>query len=283
MLFYQSDPAFWLPHGYALLNVNARGYGLSTGKKAVLSEYEANDLYDVVEWAASQTWCNSKVGLNGVSYLAMTQYQGATLHPPHLSAICPWEGLSDFYRDLGYPGGVREIGFVPLWMQLQDLVPWFREKLMNPLMYDQYRSMAADLEKIKVPALICASFSDQGLHTQGTFRLFEKIGSKEKWLYTHRSGKWVEYYGKEGMDLQLKFFNHYLKGEENGMKEVPSIVHQPSPTIINNHHRHYCRCPASVSKFDLSVAPYTKSVTNPIGLFPPLASPPSTSIFEPHP
>ncbi|MHB1431761.1 MAG: CocE/NonD family hydrolase [Streptosporangiaceae bacterium] len=50
----------------------------------------------------------AKVGLAGVSYLAISQYRAVALRPPHLAAICPWEGFSDIYRDLARPGGVRE-------------------------------------------------------------------------------------------------------------------------------------------------------------------------------
>src|SRR5262245_17645414 len=38
-----------------------------------------------------------------VSYLTISQWKVAALNPPHLKAICPWEGLSDLYKDLMYP------------------------------------------------------------------------------------------------------------------------------------------------------------------------------------
>jgi putative CocE/NonD family hydrolase len=67
--------------------------------------------YDLIEWAGMQSWSSGLVGLDGVSYLAISQYKVAALKPPSLAAICPWEGLSDLYRDFAYPGGVREDGF----------------------------------------------------------------------------------------------------------------------------------------------------------------------------
>lgn len=98
--------------GYVVINADTRGSGKSGGGKSVLSDQEALDYYDLIEWAAIQPWSNGKVGLNGVSYLAISQYKVAALKPPHLAAICPWEGFSDFYQDLGRPGGIREDGFV---------------------------------------------------------------------------------------------------------------------------------------------------------------------------
>jgi len=53
--------------------------------------------------------------MNGVSYLAISQYKTAALRPPHLAAICPWEGFSDVYRDFARPGGIREDGFIRVW------------------------------------------------------------------------------------------------------------------------------------------------------------------------
>jgi uncharacterized protein len=52
--------------------------------------------------------------LNFFSYLAISQWKVAALRPKALAAICPWEGFTDVYSDLAYPGGVREDGFVPL-------------------------------------------------------------------------------------------------------------------------------------------------------------------------
>lgn len=40
-----------------------------------------------------------------ISYYATDQWQVATLNPPHLAAICPWEG-ADSYRGLSRHGGI---------------------------------------------------------------------------------------------------------------------------------------------------------------------------------
>jgi uncharacterized protein len=65
--------------------------------------------------------------------------------------------------------------------------------------------------------LVCASFSDHNLHSGGSFRAFERAGSERKWLYTHRGGKWATFYSAAAKAVQRRFFDHYLKGEENGM------------------------------------------------------------------
>ena len=100
------DPEKWVPDGYACVRVDSRGAGRSPGHLDLWSAREAQDLYQCIEWAAAQPWSNGKVGLNGISYYAMNQWQVAALEPPHLAAICVWEGAADYYRDLSHHGGI---------------------------------------------------------------------------------------------------------------------------------------------------------------------------------
>lgn len=216
------DPAFWVTNGYVLINADTRGFGKSEGEGNVFSDLEAKDYYDLIEWAAGMPWSNGKIGLSGVSYLAISQYKVAALQPPHLFAICPWEGFSDFYRDLSRPGGIREDGMVVMWSKLSKTK--IREESYDKQLRDSwYKALAADLEKINVPALVCGSFSDQCLHSRGSFRVFNKISSKHKWLYTHRGGKWASYYSEEALSFQLKFFDYFLKGVDNNLLDIPPV------------------------------------------------------------
>lgn len=109
------DPAWWASQGYAVVNCDLRGAGTSEGSASLLSDQEGEDVYDLIEWAAAQPWSTGAVGLLGVSYLAISQWKAAALRPPGLKAICPWEGFTDAYRDLAYPGGIAEVGFTRLW------------------------------------------------------------------------------------------------------------------------------------------------------------------------
>ena len=100
------DPEKWVPDGYVCVRVDSRGAGQSPGVLDVWSPRETLDFYHCIEWAAAQPWSNGRVGLAGISYYAMNQYQVAALEPPHLTAMCPWEGASDFYREMGRHGGI---------------------------------------------------------------------------------------------------------------------------------------------------------------------------------
>jgi len=211
------DPGWWTAHGFTVVNADSRGCGHSEGTGKLLSRQEAEDTYDLVQWIAGQPWCDGNVVMLGVSYLAISQYAVAALQPPALRAICPWEGFTDAYRDLTFPGGVRESGFTKLWSrniardtrQSYTLGP-MQEK--HPVRDDFWRSLAPDLSAINVPMLVCGSFSDNNLHSRGSVRAFTRAGSTHVRLYTHRGGKWATFYSDAALAEQLKFFRGVLDG-----------------------------------------------------------------------
>jgi putative CocE/NonD family hydrolase len=81
-IFEAADPVYWCAHGYSVINVDPRGSWGSEGDLTILSEQEAMDGYDLVEWAGAQSWSNAKVGMHGVSYLAWSQWKVAALKEP---------------------------------------------------------------------------------------------------------------------------------------------------------------------------------------------------------
>jgi len=221
------DPSYWVPRGYVVVNADLRGYGHSGGKGNLLTEGEGWDYYDLIDWAARQQWSTGRIGLNGVSYLAISQWRAASLRPPSLAAICPWEGFTDAYRELARPGGIRERGFFTMWGNtvLKKSMPTnlWRKIGESSARDDWWRSLVPDLAAIDVPALICASFSDQSLHTGGSFHGFTHIASAQKWLYTHRAPKWATYYSPDALALQKRFFDHFLKFDANGFENTPRV------------------------------------------------------------
>jgi hypothetical protein len=62
--------------------------------------------------------------------------------------------------------------------------------------------------------LICGSFSDNNLHSRGSIRGWENVSSTEKFLYTHRGGKWATFYAPEARAAQLRLFDRYLRGHD---------------------------------------------------------------------
>jgi uncharacterized protein len=253
------DPEKWVPDGYAVVRVDSRGAGRSPGYLDIFSPRETRDYYDCIEWAAAQPWSNGKVGLLGVSYYAINQWQVAALQPPHLAAICPWEGGSDFYRDFTRHGGVLNV-FVRQWYPPQvggvqhgvgERGPRHRatgglaagpptlteaklagnradtpaEVLTRPLADSFYADRSPDLARVTVPVLSAANWAHH-LHTRGNFEGYARVTSSQKWLEVHGLQHWVEFYTDYGVGLQKRFFGHFLKGEDTGWENQPPVLLQ---------------------------------------------------------
>ncbi|MFF0216085.1 CocE/NonD family hydrolase [Streptomyces vinaceus] len=212
------DPVWWVARGYAVVNCDVRGAGTSDGVGSLLSAQEGEDVHDLIEWAGAQPWSSGAVGMLGVSYLALTQWRAASTRPPSLKAIAPWEAFTNAYRGLARPGGVQENGFLRLWdlglRKVRQTYSIRRESARRPVIDAWYRSLDPDLSAIEVPALVCGSFSDNNLHSRGSFAGFEQISSTERHLYTHRGGKWAVFYDQEASAVQLQFFERHLKGRD---------------------------------------------------------------------
>jgi predicted acyl esterase len=226
--FEAPDPMFWCKRGYAVVFADPRGAWLSEGDLRHNGIGEGEDCYDTIEFLAELPWSNGKVGMTGVSYLAAIQYLVASLKPPRLAAINPWEGFSDWYREFAYHGGIRETGFLPrgsdnLRFSLNRTEDTNANVQAHPLYDDYWRSKEIDLESIEVPAFVVASWSDQGLHTRGTMEAWRRMRSPEKWLEVHGQKKWANYYRPESRAKQAAFFDHFLKGEDTGVTSWPRV------------------------------------------------------------
>ena len=226
--FESPDPLYWIPRGYAIINVDPRGTWQSEGNATYWGHEEGDDGHDLVEWAGVQKWCSGKVGLTGVSYLAIIQWLVAATQPPHLAAINPWEGLSDMYREFAFHGGIPETFFTPIWQKsvsysanrVEDIPAMMKE---HPLFDSYWATKVADFSKINVPAFVVASWSDQGLHLRGTLEAFNRIASKDKWLIIHGRKKWEHFHQPDSVQRQQAFFDRFLKGIDNGVPRWPKI------------------------------------------------------------
>jgi uncharacterized protein len=225
--FEGPDPAYWCAQGYAICNPDIRGVVDSGGDSVLWDRQEGRDCYDLIEWLAEQDWCSGKVGMSGTSYLAVSQWFTAAEQPPHLAAINPWEGVSDVYRDLVMRGGMPDTGFA---RQLQDGSFFGKnqkediksESERYPLMNDLWENKIPDFDQITVPAYVVASYSNT-LHTAGTFRAWRRIASQEKWLRIHNSQEWPDYYDEANREDLRRFFDRYLKDEDNGWELTPRV------------------------------------------------------------
>lgn len=225
--FEGPDPAYWCARGYAICNPDIRGVVDSDGDSVLWDRQDGRDCYDLVEWLAEQEWCSGKVGMSGTSYLAVSQWFTAAEQPPHLAAINPWEGVSDVYRDLVMRGGMPDTGFARQLQQGSFFGKNQKEDILAeveryPLVNELWENKIPQFDKITVPAYVVASYSNT-LHTAGTFRAWRRIASEEKWLRIHNSQEWPDYYNEANREDLRKFFDRYLKDEDNGWEQTPRV------------------------------------------------------------
>lgn len=238
------DPNFWVKSGYAVVNMNLPGYANSGGSPRMRGDAQARAFGEAIQWVGERPWCTGRVGLTGVSFLAITQYHVASWRdgggpPQALRCISPWEGVVDLYREQACPGGVADRGFGPFWwntevrgtinctpdefVRLNGALPADFLRL-HPFRDEFWQQIEPRLENITLPMLVCASFSDHGLHTVGSFRAFREASSTHKWVYTHRTGKWSAYYSPEVQALTRRFMDCFLKDDTaNGFLETPRV------------------------------------------------------------
>lgn len=235
------DPEYWVPRGYALVRIDCPGTGKSPGVADVFGPVEHEAYYDAIEWCGTQPWSNGKVGALGVSYLAILQWMVAALRPPHLTAIIPWEGLSDMYREWSYQGGIFAnehnddwfnkqfknfqfgAGALPEEELLANRVDLITEPRKHPLDDEWHQAHAARLEDITVPLLSAANWGSLHLHLRGNIEGYMRASSEHKWMLMYAGNHVEPAYSDWGVAAQTQFFDYWLKGEENGMLDVPRV------------------------------------------------------------
>jgi predicted acyl esterase len=252
--------------------VDSRGAGKSPGYLDVWSPRETRDFANCIEWAGVQPWSNGKVGLAGISYYAINQWQVAALQPKHLAAICTWEGFADFYRDATHHGGILSTFFAN-WYDMQVKTVQYgcgerggrsrvtgeltcgpeilseadmdknradlgAETFAHPFDDKYFAVRAPDWNKVTVPLLSSGNWGGQGLHLRGNIEGYVQAASKRKWLEVHGGTHWIGFYTDYGVALQKRFFGYFLKGEDNGWDKQPALqlqIRYPGEKFIERH------------------------------------------------
>ena len=218
------------------------------------------------------------------------------MQPPHLAAMCVWEGAADFYREMAHHGGIFCNGFARNWSEMQVYTvqhglgtrgfksrftgDWVsgpitlsEEELganrrdfgedcfSHKLDTDEYwQSRMPDFSKIQAPLLSNANWGGQGLHPRGNFEGFLEAGCEEKWLEVHGIEHWTEFYTDYGVNMQKKFFGHYLKGEDTGWPDQPRVllqVRHPGERFVERHENEWPLARTQWTKYYLNAQTHT--------------------------
>jgi putative CocE/NonD family hydrolase len=101
------DRDLFVPRGYGLVVVDARGTGASFGTRdSFRSPRERADYKAIADWIVTQPWSDGRLGATGISYKgAACDFLASTGHPA-VKAIAPLFAVWDTWTDNYYPGGL---------------------------------------------------------------------------------------------------------------------------------------------------------------------------------
>jgi uncharacterized protein len=238
-------------HGYAGARVDIRGTGASGGElpDGEYSEQEQRDAEDVIAWLASQPWCSGAVGMWGISWGGFNAIQVALRRPPALRAIIAVEASDDlFHDDVHYIDGLLHLDEYALMIdQLNALPPapdfplddrtlarrfdrepwlltWLGQQRDGP--YWRRGSLRPDYGRLTVPAFLIGGWYDG--YRDSVPRMFAQMPAPVKMLI----GPWNHAYPHEAVpgpaiewrDEAIRWWDHWLKGAENGIMSDPPVT-----------------------------------------------------------
>jgi len=284
---YTHHPYF-ARHGYVGVRVDIRGFGNSEGAPPT-REYSAQEQQDgeqVIAWLARQPWSNGKVGMLGISWGGFNSIQMAMRRPPALKAIlavAATEAL--FTEDVHYMDGIMHVDEFEVAMDLDqgrsgapafpldettlaqrmDSAPWsldyFRHQRNGPF----WRAPVRRLEDIQIPCFLIGGLQDG--YRNSIARMLERVPAPVHALI----GPWNHDYPNssiygpriEWRDQAVRWFDHWLKGIDNGVERDPRLVvyeqhsHPPGaqPQEVPGEWRAESWPPAGLKPLPLYLAP----------------------------
>ncbi|MBV8387719.1 MAG: CocE/NonD family hydrolase [Acidimicrobiia bacterium] len=255
------DPGYvaqYVPEGYAFIGVSLRGTGCSGGVWDFFQPAEAKDGVDAIRWIAAQPWSDGKVAMIGKSYPGITQLfvaeEAAAEGESHLVAIAPGHTYGDIYRDVAFPGGIFNYSFASLWSFVAQPEPGYaaavkavtdgdqtcaqnlanrpqnvpKNAFLQSLQHQwddaliRERSPLYEIGRIKVPIYTVISWQDEQVGPRASNWL-TYVNSQVPLYATLTNGDHGMYRTAPSLADLNKYFDHYLKGIDNGYQNTPRI------------------------------------------------------------
>lgn len=241
--------AYFARHGYVGVRVDIRGFGNSGGTPPP-REYSAQEQEDgerVIAWLARQRWSNGNVGMLGISWGGFNAIQLAMRRPPALKtilAVAATEAL--FTEDVHYMDGIMHVDEFEVSMDLDqgrsgapsfpldedtlakrmDSPPWSLNYFRHQHNDGFWRAPIGRLEDIRIPCFLIGGLQDG--YRNSIVRMLERVPAPvHAWV-----GPWnhdfpnSSIYGPrfEWRDQAVRWFDHWLKGIDNGVERDPRVV-----------------------------------------------------------
>jgi putative CocE/NonD family hydrolase len=158
------DPLFrtrWLKsmvkHGYAVIVVERPGTGASFGRLNPSFEAGAREVDEILNWIASQEWCDGNIGMYGDSWQGQIQFSAANTGNPHLKAIFPASTWLDNYTGSLYSGGIYNKGFGSFFTWSQKFL---NSNVITPVDRDQDGQLLAEARAERGKATVGEKFTE---------------------------------------------------------------------------------------------------------------------------
>jgi len=241
--------AYFAQHGYVGARVDIRGFGNSGGTPPT-REYSAQEQEDgerVITWLARQPWSNGKVGMFGISWGGFNSIQMAMRRPPALKAILAVDATEALFKeDVHYMDGIMHVDEFEVAMDLDqgrsgapefaldedtlakrmDSRPWSLEYFEHQRDGAFWRAPIRRFEDIQIPCFLIGGLQDG--YRDSIARMLERVPAPvHAWL-----GPWNHDFPNSSMygprfewrDQAVRWFDHWLKGINNGIEREPRLV-----------------------------------------------------------
>lgn len=256
--------SYFLAHGYIVARIDIRGTGNSEGETIPYeySDIELDDGEHVIDWLSRQEWSTGSVGMFGISWGGFNSIQMAMRNPPALKAFVALMATEYLYQeDVHYIDGIMH---TDSWMMSHDLhnaIPgapdftldddWLKNRFnVTPSVYTYMRnqrdgpfwdraSARNQYHKIKVPGYHIGGWYDG--YRNSLPRMLENVRAPVKAMI----GPWDHYFPHDAWPKPqiewrheaVRWFDHWLKGEDTGIIEEPDFAvyvrdyHPPNPAL----------------------------------------------------
>ena len=233
------NPEWWVPRGYAACASTAAAAASRRASASRGRSPEAIDFYDAIEWAAAQPWCNGKVGLSGISYFAINQWFVANLQPPSLEGDHPVGRLRRHLPRRAVPRRHPQRVHDQLVHRAPDASRPGPRLAATARTAGRPTRCGTGCTTISTAARCAArrrsgtrsrcrcytvgNWTGFALHLRGNTEAFMRAASKHKKLRIHTGTHVHPFYTEEGRRDQLRFFDYWLKGIDNGVMDEPPV------------------------------------------------------------